>query len=146
MRNREFLEQGFEVVVVADATAAARAFANPITAGSAEAAEATVWWDSVYGTGGAHRGAVLTEVMAALAANSVDGKDIASKMQEVSGGSGDGEKATDFASAAQIILDGGVADFDGYSGPITFDENGDPTEATIGIFQYGEDNMHTRVN
>jgi branched-chain amino acid transport system substrate-binding protein len=90
--------------------------------------------------------AVILLALAALAANSVDGKDIASKMQEVSGGSGDGEKATDFASAAQIILDGGVADYDGYSGPITFDENGDPTEATIGIFQYGEDNMHTRVN
>ena len=90
--------------------------------------------------------AVMLLALAALAANSTDGADIASKMQEVSGGSGDGEKATDFASAAQIILDGGVADYDGYSGPITFDENGDPTEATIGIFQYGEDNMHTRVN
>ncbi|MHA6669215.1 ABC transporter substrate-binding protein [Homoserinimonas sp. A447] len=90
--------------------------------------------------------AVILLALAALAANSVDGADIASKMQEVSGGSGDGEKATDFASAAQIILDGDVADYDGYSGPITFDENGDPTEATIGIFQYGEDNMHTRVN
>ena len=39
-----------------------------------------------------------------------------------------------------------VADYDGYSGPITFDENGDPTEATIGIFQYGADNMYSRIN
>jgi branched-chain amino acid transport system substrate-binding protein len=90
--------------------------------------------------------AVILIALAALAANSTNGADIASKLQEVSGGSGDGEKATDFASAAQIILDGDVADYDGYSGPITFDENGDPTEATIGIFQYGEDNMHTRIN
>src|SRR5690554_2799035 len=91
--------------------------------------------------------AVILIALAAMAANSVDGKDIASKLQEVSGGGDtDGEKATDFASAAQIILDGDVADYDGYSGPITFDENGDPTEATIGIFQYGEDNMHTRIN
>ena len=66
--------------------------------------------------------------------------------QEVSGGSGDGEKATDFASAAQIILDGGVVDYDGNSGPITFDENGDPTEATIGIFEYGADNKFSRIN
>jgi branched-chain amino acid transport system substrate-binding protein len=90
--------------------------------------------------------AVILLALAALAAGSTDGADIASKMQEVSGGSGNGEKATDFASAAQIILDGGVADYDGYSGPITFDDAGDPTEATIGIFQYDSDNMHKRVN
>ncbi|HOB56420.1 MAG TPA: ABC transporter substrate-binding protein [Rhodoglobus sp.] len=43
--------------------------------------------------------AVVLLALAALAANSTDGKDIASKLQEVSGGSGDGTKATDFASA-----------------------------------------------
>lgn len=89
---------------------------------------------------------VILVALAALAAGSTDGADIASKMQEVSGGSGDGEKCTDFASCAQIILDGGIADYDGASGPITFDENGDPTEATIGIFQFGADNKYTRIN
>ena len=67
---------------------------------------------------------------------------IAEKLQEVSGGSGDGEKCTTFADCADIIIGGGVADYDGYSGPITFDEDGDPTEATIGIFQYGADNKY----
>lgn len=90
--------------------------------------------------------AVILLALAALAAGSTDASDIAGKLQEVSGGSGNGEKATDFASAAQIILDGGVVDYDGYSGPITFDSAGDPTEATMGIFQYGEDNTHTRIN
>ena len=90
--------------------------------------------------------AVVLLALAALAANSTVGADIASKLQEVSGGSGDGTKATDFASAAQIILDGGVVDYDGYSGPITFDENGDPTEATIGIYQYQADNTYKRIN
>lgn len=90
--------------------------------------------------------AVILIALAALAANSTDAVDIATKLQEVSGGSGDGEKATDFASAAQIILDGDVVNYDGASGPITFDDAGDPTEATIGIFQYGDDNMHTRIN
>ena len=89
---------------------------------------------------------VILLALAALAANSTDGVDIAAKLQEVSGGSGDGETATDFASAAQIILDGGVVDYDGPSGPITFDENGDPTEATIGIYEYNEDNTFSRVN
>jgi branched-chain amino acid transport system substrate-binding protein len=90
--------------------------------------------------------AVVLLALAALAANSTAGVDIASKLQEVSGGSGDGTKATDFASAAQIILDGGVVDYDGNSGPITFDDNGDPTEATIGIFQYDATNKFSRIN
>ena len=90
--------------------------------------------------------AVVLLALAALAAKSTTGVDIASKLQEVSGGSGKGKKATDFASAAQIILDGDVVDYDGASGPITFNEKGDPTEATIGIFQYGADNKYTRIN
>ncbi len=90
--------------------------------------------------------AVILIALAALAANSTEGADIAAKLQEVSGGSGDGETATDFASAAQIILDGGTVDYDGPSGPVTFDENGDPTEATIGIYQYLADNTYERIN
>ena len=90
--------------------------------------------------------AVVLLALAALAAKSTTGVDIASKLQEVSGGSGKGKKATDFASAAQIILDGDVVDYDGASGPITFNEKGDPTEATIGIFQYGADSKYTRIN
>jgi len=90
--------------------------------------------------------AVVLLALAALAANSNDPADIAGKLQEVSGGSGDGEKCTTFAECADIILDGGTADYDGASGPITFDENGDPTQASIGVFEYGADNTHTRVN
>jgi branched-chain amino acid transport system substrate-binding protein len=90
--------------------------------------------------------AVILLALAALAANSVDGADIASKLQEVSGGSGKGEKVTDFASGAQVILDGDVVDYDGYSGPITFDENGDPTDATIGIYEFDAENKYSRIN
>ncbi|TDL46323.1 ABC transporter substrate-binding protein [Microbacterium oleivorans] len=90
--------------------------------------------------------AAVLLALAALAANDATGPAIAGKLQEVSGGSGDGTKCTTFAECADIILGGGVADYDGYSGPITFDEKGDPTEATIGIFQYGADNTHTRIN
>jgi branched-chain amino acid transport system substrate-binding protein len=90
--------------------------------------------------------AVILLALAALEANSVEGADIAAKLQEVSGGSGDGEKVTDFAAGAQIIIDGGTIDYDGFSGPITFDENGDPTEATIGIYEYAADNTYARIN
>ena len=84
--------------------------------------------------------------LASLAAGSTDAADIADKLVEVSGGSGDGEKCTSYADCADIINGGGVANYDGYSGPITFDENGDPTEATIGIYQYGADNNYSRIN
>ncbi|GEP47189.1 ABC transporter substrate-binding protein [Microbacterium saccharophilum] len=90
--------------------------------------------------------AVILLALASLAAGSTDGADIAAKLQEVSGGSGEGEKCSSFAECADIILDGGTADYDGYSGPVTFDENGDPTEASIGIFQYKADNMHERID
>ncbi|MFH8252072.1 ABC transporter substrate-binding protein [Microbacterium sp. B2969] len=90
--------------------------------------------------------AVVLLALASLAANSTDPADIASKLQEVSGGSGDGKKCTSFKECADIILGGGVADYDGFSGPITFDEHGDPTEATVGIFQYGADNLNKRID
>ncbi|TQL48886.1 amino acid/amide ABC transporter substrate-binding protein (HAAT family) [Homoserinimonas aerilata] len=90
--------------------------------------------------------AVILLALAAYAANSVEGTDIAKYLRQVSGGTGDGEKATDFKSAATILADGAQVDYDGYSGGVKFDEHGDPTEATIGIFQYGEDNLHKRIN
>lgn len=90
--------------------------------------------------------AVMVLALAALAASSTEGKDIAAKMQEVSGGSGDGETATDFKSAAQIIIDGGVVDYEGHSGGVAFNEFGDPTEASIGVYQYDASNNHTRIN
>ncbi|MDR5698350.1 ABC transporter substrate-binding protein [Agromyces aerolatus] len=87
--------------------------------------------------------ATILLALASLAANSTDSEAIAEKLIEVSGGSGDGEKCTTYAECADIILGGGTADYDGISGPITFDEVGDPTEASIGIYQYGEDNNYS---
>ena len=40
----------------------------------------------------------------------------------------------------------GEAEVDVLKAPITFDENGDPTEAYIGIYQYGADNKYTLLN
>ncbi|WP_104165679.1 ABC transporter substrate-binding protein [Cryobacterium sp. N22] len=90
--------------------------------------------------------AVILIALAAFAANDVKGESIASYLQQVSGGSGEGEKVTDFASGAALLAEGKQIDYDGYSGPVTFDENGDPTEATIGIFEFGADNKYTRIN
>ena len=86
--------------------------------------------------------AVVLLGLASLAAGSTDPKDIAGKLQEVSGGSGDGEKCESYADCADIILGGGTADYDGVSGPITFDEVGDPTQASIGRYIYEENNEY----
>jgi branched-chain amino acid transport system substrate-binding protein len=86
--------------------------------------------------------ATVLLALAALAAGSTDGTAMAEKLIEVSGGSGDGEKCTTYAECAEIIVGGGTADYDGISGPITFDEVGDPTEASIGIYQFGDDNKY----
>ena len=45
-----------------------------------------------------------------------------------------------------ILNSGSAVDYDGPSGGIKFDEVGDPTEATIGIFQYDDKNEFTRIN
>jgi branched-chain amino acid transport system substrate-binding protein len=87
--------------------------------------------------------AVILLALASLAAGgATDGAEVAALLQEVSGGTGDGEKCTTFAECADIILGGGTADYDGISGPITFDEVGDPTEASIGIYVYKDDNTY----
>ena len=86
--------------------------------------------------------AVVLLALAALAAGATDGPTVAGKLQEVSGGTGGGEKCTSFAECAAIINAGGVADYDGVSGPITFNEVGDPTEASIGKYIYLEDNTY----
>ena len=112
--------------------------ANWVAEGNADLA-------GVYAYGPESYDATVLLALAALAAKSVESADIAAKLQEVSGGSGGGTKCTSFAECADIINGGGVADYDGVSGPITFDEVGDPTEATIGIYQYKEDNTYEPV-
>jgi branched-chain amino acid transport system substrate-binding protein len=88
--------------------------------------------------------ATILLALASLAAGgATEGPAIAEKLQEVSGGTGEGQKCTTYAECAAIILGGGVADYDGISGPITFDEVGDPTEASVGIYVYGDDNNYS---
>lgn len=84
--------------------------------------------------------AVILIALAAIAAGSDSGEAISKNLLEVSRG---GEKVTDFATAAEKLAAGADIDYDGVSGPIEFDENGDPTGAFIGIYQYGADNKYT---
>ncbi|MCS3841808.1 MULTISPECIES: ABC transporter substrate-binding protein [unclassified Microbacterium] len=89
--------------------------------------------------------ATILIALAALQAVSVEGEDIAGAMQEVSGGSGEGEKCTSFAECAEIINGGGTADYDGYSGDVTFDDDNDPAGAAIGVYEFDAENVQTRI-
>ncbi|NKX53238.1 ABC transporter substrate-binding protein [Arthrobacter mobilis] len=82
--------------------------------------------------------AVTLVALAAEAAGSTDGQDIAKQLE---GASKDGEKCYDFAACVTLLREGQDIDYDGISGPITFDENGDPTEAYVGIYKYNAENV-----
>ena len=83
--------------------------------------------------------AVITSALAAIVADSDAGSAIAKALPDVTR---DGEKCETF-EACKKLLEGGTTDidYDGVSGPIEFSDVGDPTEATIGIYSYGSDNM-----
>ncbi|THJ67906.1 amino acid ABC transporter substrate-binding protein [Arthrobacter echini] len=82
--------------------------------------------------------AVNLIALAAEAAGSVEGADLAGELEAVSK---DGTKCFDFAGCVTLLRDGEDIDYDGISGPVAFDENGDPTEAAIGIYRYDGDNV-----
>jgi len=78
-------------------------------------------------------------VIIALAADlaKTDGIDMA---KQINGVTKDGEKCTDYASCKAIIDKGGDPDYDGISGPITMNGNGEPLEASYGVLTFGADN------
>lgn len=84
--------------------------------------------------------AVNVVALAAQAAGSDCGVDIASKMMEVTAG---GTECTSFAECLPLLEAGEDINYVGQSGPIEFDENGDPTLATMGVYTYGADNKFT---
>ena len=89
--------------------------------------------------------AVVLLALAALEARSTEGANMSVKLQEVSGGSGNGQKCTTFAECADIINAGGTADYDGPSGNVTFNEVGDPTDGNILIQQFDGNNVPATI-
>jgi branched-chain amino acid transport system substrate-binding protein len=128
---------GLDITTIADFTT--RMNDNWVAEGNDDLADVFAYGPEAYD-------AVVLLALAALEAGSVEGVDMAAKLQEVSGGVEGGTKCTTFAECADIIIGGGQADYDGVSGPITFNELGDPTEASIGVYQYGADNVAVPFN
>lgn len=87
--------------------------------------------------------AVVAVALAAVAANSDDPAALRDAMPEVVQG---GTPCTTFTECRDILVDGGDADYNGLTGPISWTADGDPGEATVGIFEYGPDNTAERVD
>lgn len=84
--------------------------------------------------------ATILVALAAQAAGDDAGTSIASKMQSVSAG---GTACTTFKQCMDLLKKGQDIDYNGVSGPIEFNDKGDPSRATVGIYQYGADNKYT---
>jgi len=94
--------------------------------------------------------ATVLVALAAEAAGSTDPTAIRDNMATVSGPGGTAcgpgaDENTTIADCLQLLADGEDIDYFGYSGPIDWDDNGDLTAATIGIYQYGPDNTYSNL-
>ncbi|GAA4254705.1 ABC transporter substrate-binding protein [Dactylosporangium darangshiense] len=81
--------------------------------------------------------ATILAALAATEAGSDNPAEIAKHLTTVSKG---GEKCTTYKACVDLIKAKKDIDFDGASGPISFNDAGDPAEATIGVYTYGPDN------
>jgi branched-chain amino acid transport system substrate-binding protein len=87
--------------------------------------------------------AVVLIALAAIQAQSVESRDIADNLVSVSK---DGTECTTFAECVELLEQGEDIDYNGMSGPITFTDAGDVSEATIGIYEYQADNTYVNVD
>jgi len=87
--------------------------------------------------------AVILSALAAEAAGNDNSKAIAEQMQAVSA---EGTKCTSFKECKALLDDDKDIDYDGVSGPVDFNSTGSPSAATIGIYEYGEDNNYKPVS
>ncbi len=86
--------------------------------------------------------ATILVALAATASGDDSGESIASAMQDVSTG---GTKCTSYQECVDLLGNDEDIDYDGVSRPVEFNDAGDPSEATIGIYQYGADNTYSFV-
>ncbi len=77
--------------------------------------------------------AVILIALAAEQGGATDGQTIRDNLQSVSSG---GTKCFTYAECKELLADGTDIDYDGVSGTIEFDANGDPSVATMGIYEY----------
>ncbi len=67
-----------------------------------------------------------------------DGAALADEIVDITVG---GSKCTSFAECLLIIEEGGNPDYEGISGPLDFNGNGEPLKGSYAVLQYGADNL-----
>ncbi|MBW3659188.1 MAG: ABC transporter substrate-binding protein, partial [Actinobacteria bacterium] len=80
--------------------------------------------------------AIIVTALAAIAAGSDVPTEFATEIANVTK---DGEKCTEFAQCKELLEGGSDIDYDGKSGPIELDENGDPGQASFAILQFNDE-------
>ncbi len=87
--------------------------------------------------------ATVMSALAAEAAKNDSGEAIASELVNISR---DGEACTTFADCVELIKAGEDIDYNGVSGPVDLNKTGSPSKATIGIFEYNNDNKYENTD
>jgi len=82
--------------------------------------------------------ATVLLALAALQGGATDGATIRDNLESVSK---EGTECTTYADCAALLADDEDIDYNGLSGPISFDENGDPSEASVSIYKYSAGNV-----
>jgi branched-chain amino acid transport system substrate-binding protein len=87
--------------------------------------------------------AVLVAAIAAQVAKDASGPGIKKEITNVSLTGAGKTKVTTFKAALAAIKAGKKVNYDGVSGPVEFDKNGDPTGAYIGIYRYNSKGQYS---
>ena len=82
--------------------------------------------------------AVILAALAAAKAKSDAGVDMAKEMVAITNGT---EICNDYAGCLALLEEGKAIDYNGRSGAVNFWDAGDPTSASIGVYQFGPDNV-----
>jgi len=80
--------------------------------------------------------AVILCYLAAVAAGSTDGADMAGELRDVTGPGGDKYTFEQLPDAIRALQDGNDIDYEGASGPVDLNEDGDPTSGVYDLFRY----------
>lgn len=83
-------------------------------------------------------------IVAALAAEQAESSDPTVFVNEIAAVSKDGTECSGFEECRDLIRDGEDIDYQGVSGPIDFDDNGDVTSATFQVYGYDSEGEHSK--
>jgi ABC-type branched-subunit amino acid transport system substrate-binding protein len=80
--------------------------------------------------------AVMLCYLAAVAAGSTDGEDMAAELQDLTGPGGDKYTWQELPEAIEALQNGDDIDWEGASGPINLNDDGDPTAGVYDVYRY----------